>query len=54
MRESMTHKNIAQQFLTMIIGGKIQEAFDVYVAQDFVHHNQYTKPGREELIKGMQ
>lgn len=50
----MSHKDIAQNFLRMIIAGDIRKAFDMYVAQDFIHHNQYTKPGREELILGME
>ncbi len=51
---SMSHKHIAQEFLQMIIAGDIRKAFDQYVSQDFTHHNQYTKPGREELILGME
>ncbi len=52
--EYMSHKDIAQNFLRMIIAGNIRKAFDIYIAQDFTHHNQYTKPGREELILGME
>lgn len=52
--EYMSYKDIAQNFLRMIIAGDIRKAFDMYVAQDFIHHNQYTKPGREELILGME
>lgn len=50
----MSHKNIAQDFLQMLIAGEVRKAFDSYVAEDFTHHNQYTKPGREELILGME
>lgn len=50
----MSHKTLAQDFLQMIINGEIRQGFDRYVSQDFAHHNQYTKPGREELILGME
>lgn len=50
----MSHKTIAQEFLQMIIDGKIQEAFDTHVAEEFTHHNHYTLPGKTELIRGMQ
>ena len=51
----MSHKTIAQEFLTMIIDGEITEAFEKHVAVDgFTHHNHYTPAGREELIRGMQ
>lgn len=52
--QRMNHKQIAEEFLTMIIGWQIQEAFDQFTGEPFVHHNQYTKPGKEELIKWMQ
>jgi predicted SnoaL-like aldol condensation-catalyzing enzyme len=50
----MSHKTEIKNFLEMIMAGEIREAFYLYVAEDFVHHNQYTKPGREELIVGME
>ena len=51
----MSHKNIAQKFLQMIIDGEITEAFDKHVAvSGFTHHNHYTPAGREELMHGMQ
>ncbi len=50
----MTHKQIAKDFLSMIISWNIQQAFDTYTGVEFAHHNHYTKPGKEELIKWMQ
>ena len=50
----MTKKDIAQKFLSMVVGGQIQEAFDQHTGEPFVHHNQYTKPGKQELIAGMK
>ena len=52
--EDMSHKTIAQNFLHMIMTWEVRKAFDTYIAQDFIHHNQYTKPGREELLLGME
>lgn len=43
----MSHKEIVKSFLSMIVEGSIQQAFDTYVGELFVHHNQYTKPGKE-------
>lgn len=51
----MSHKELAKKFLQMIIDGEIQEAFDAHTPVVwFTHHNHYTAPGREELIRGMQ
>jgi len=35
------HKEAAKSFLTMAGTGKVQEAYDQYVAPTFAHHNQY-------------
>jgi predicted SnoaL-like aldol condensation-catalyzing enzyme len=32
---------------------KVKEAFDTYVAEEFKHHNQHTKAGRQSLLEGM-
>ncbi len=50
----MTHKDIVSQFLKMIMAGDILQAFDQFVGGWFVHHNQYTKPWKDELIAWMQ
>lgn len=51
----MSHKTIAQEFLTMIIDGEIRQTFDKHTPLSwFTHHNHYTPAGREELIRGMQ
>jgi predicted SnoaL-like aldol condensation-catalyzing enzyme len=47
-------KDAAQSFLKMAGTGKVQEAYDQYVAPSFIHHNQYFKGDRQSLLKGMQ
>lgn len=49
-----SHKESAKNFLHLIIAGKFNEAYETYIADDFVHHNAYTKAGRAELKKGME
>ena len=48
------HKEAAKSFLKMAGMGKVQEAYDQYVAPSFIHHNQYFKGDRQSLLKGMQ
>lgn len=43
----------AHSFLHMIVARKIDEAYDLYVAHDFIHHNQYFRGDRESLKQGM-
>jgi predicted SnoaL-like aldol condensation-catalyzing enzyme len=33
--------------------GKVQEAYDRYVAPSFIHHNQYFKGDRQSLLNAM-
>jgi predicted SnoaL-like aldol condensation-catalyzing enzyme len=48
------HKEAAKSFLKMAGMGKVQEAYDQYVAPSFIHHNPYFKGDRQSLLKGMQ
>src|SRR5215813_9300151 len=48
------HKEAATSFLMMAGTGKVQEAYDRYVAPSFIHHNQYFKGDRQSLLKAMQ
>ena len=48
------HKDAAQSFLKMAGTGKVQEAYDQYVAPSFIHHNQYFKGDRQSLLSAMQ
>ncbi len=48
------HKDAAESFLKMAGMGKVQEAYDRYVAPSFIHHNQYFKGDRQSLLTAMQ
>ena len=48
------HKEAAKSFLKMAGGGKVQEAYDQYVAPTFIHHNQFFKGDRQSLLTAMQ
>jgi predicted SnoaL-like aldol condensation-catalyzing enzyme len=48
------HKEAATSFLKMAGTGKVQEAYDQYVAPSFIHHNQYFKGDRQSLLQAMQ
>ena len=48
------HKEAVKSFLKMAGGGQVQEAYDKYVAQSFIHHNQYFKGDRQSLLSAMQ
>ena len=50
----MTHKEAAKSFLTMAGLGRVQEAYDRYVAPSFIHHNQYFKGDRQSLLTAME
>jgi predicted SnoaL-like aldol condensation-catalyzing enzyme len=48
------HKEAAQSFLKMAGTGKVQEAYDQYIAPSFIHHNQFFKGDRQSLLDAMQ
>ena len=48
------HKEAATSFLKMAGGGRVQEAYDRYVAPSFIHHNQHFKGDRQSLLTAMQ
>ncbi len=50
----MTRKQIATEFLRLAASGKVQEAYDKYVHNDFTHHNAWFPGDRESLKKGME
>ena len=49
-----THKDAAKSFLQMAGTGKVQEAYDRYIAPSFIHHNAYFKGDRLSLLTAMQ
>lgn len=50
----MTNTEIAQNFLKMVIEGKIDEAYNQLISPDFKHHNAYTAAGSDALKAGMK
>ena len=48
------HKEAAKSFLQMAGTGKVQDAYDRYVAPSFIHHNQHFKGDRQSLLTAMQ
>ena len=49
----MNNKDKVQSFFKLLTQQKVKEAFDAYVAEEFKHHNQHTKAGRQSLSDGM-
>ena len=45
----MTKQEIAKSFIQMAGTGQVKEAFNLYIADDFIHHNQYFEGSREAL-----
>jgi len=50
----MTKKEIAQDFLNLASKGKSREGFNLYIGQDFKHHNVYFKGDGETLMTAMK
>jgi predicted SnoaL-like aldol condensation-catalyzing enzyme len=50
----MLPKEIAVLFLKMAGGGNVREAYEKFVAPDFIHHNQYFKGDRASLMAAME
>jgi hypothetical protein len=49
-KRDMTKKEIAQNFLKLASGGNPRKAFELYVAEEFKHHNPYYKGDSETEI----
>lgn len=45
----MTKKEIAEKFLMLAAKGESQKAFELFVADHFIHHNAYFKGDRHTL-----
>ena len=50
----MNHAEIATAFLRMCARGDVREAYERYVAADFVHHNAWFPGDRESLLLAME
>jgi predicted SnoaL-like aldol condensation-catalyzing enzyme len=48
------NEEIAASFLTMVIQGKIEEAYQKYVSFEGKHHNMHTPSGFKNLLQAMQ
>lgn len=46
-------KTSATQFLRMVVSGETEDAYRLFIAEKFVHHNPFFKAGRESLMKAM-
>ena len=49
----MNEREMAVTFLQEVVANKIENAYNKYVAEDFVHHNQHFKSDRASLLAGM-
>ena len=47
-------KEITQAFLKMAASGQVREAYEKFIASDFIHHNQYFKGDRTSLMSAME
>ncbi len=50
----MNNKDVLRNFFKLLTEQKVKEAFDSFIAQEFKHHNQHTKAGRQSLLEGMK
>lgn len=50
----LTHKEVAQEFLTLVAAGKVSEAYERHVGTGFRHHNPYFRGDAPSLKAGMQ
>jgi predicted SnoaL-like aldol condensation-catalyzing enzyme len=46
-------KDTAVDFLHLASSGKIEDAYRLYIADDFIHHNAHFKGDRQSLKNGM-
>jgi len=49
-----SHKDMALSFLRLAGSGKVREAYERYVAENFRHHNAYYRGDRESLLRAME
>ncbi len=54
MQTSETIKKAAVDFLSMIVAGDIDEAYEKYIDMSGKHHNTFTPAGMPALRKGMK
>jgi predicted SnoaL-like aldol condensation-catalyzing enzyme len=49
-----TQKKAAEQFLQLVAAGKIDQAYDQFIDEAFIHHNAYFKGDRKALKVAME
>ena len=49
-----SNKEIAKKFLQLVAEGQVKKAYELYIGEDFVHHNAYFAAGSEALMRGME
>ncbi len=49
----MGNSQTATAFMQMVTAGKIQQAYDEFVSDNFIHHNVYYPGDRESLLTAM-
>jgi predicted SnoaL-like aldol condensation-catalyzing enzyme len=49
-----SHREIAVSFLKLAASGKVREAYEKYVGQNFRHHNPFFRGDRESLMLAME
>lgn len=50
----MSKKEAATGFLKMVAARNVREAYDKYIAPNFIHHNQFFKGDRQALLSAME
>lgn len=53
-RVKMDNKQLAVNFLKMVLSGNIDQAFENYASSDMRHHNPYFPGDMESLKRGME
>jgi predicted SnoaL-like aldol condensation-catalyzing enzyme len=52
--DDSSHKDTAVSFLRLVGSGKVREAYERCVAENFRHHNAYYRGDRESLMRAME
>lgn len=52
MEVSLNNKDKVRKFFKLLSEQKVKEAFATYVSEEFKHHNQHTKAGRQAFLEG--
>lgn len=50
----MTNKESVVHFFEMLFQQRVREAYECYIAADFIHHNFWFKGDRESLMLAME